>query len=55
MNLPQIIYVAINLAGFGIILARHGEPREDNYNAGSAFVALLIEFGLLWWGGFFNG
>lgn len=55
MNLPQILYIGLNMIGFGVHLAKHGQPREDKYNAGTAFVSLMIEIGLLWWGGFFNG
>jgi hypothetical protein len=50
---PQGILLAMTLLGFGIVAAKHGEPRS-NYSFPTTFVAVGIELGLLYWGGFFS-
>lgn len=52
MKIPQILYIAINAIGFGIKL----EESRDNPNMKMlpTVLACAIEFGLLWWGGFFS-
>jgi hypothetical protein len=42
MNIYTIILIGIQLVGFGIILAKHGQKREGEHNAGIAFVAVCI-------------
>jgi hypothetical protein len=53
MGIPQIIIICLFCMSFGIVLAKNGEPR-DSYNAGISFLSLMMELGLLYWGGFFN-
>lgn len=52
---PQILYLLLSGAALVIAWEDHGKPREGTYNAVPAFVATLISWALLWWGGFFNG
>ena len=49
----QIIFLILALISFSVHLSYNGKPR-GNYNAGAAFIDLIITLGLLYWGGFFN-
>lgn len=51
---PQIIFIALNMIGLGIVLGKHGQP-HDAYSAWVAVTAVIIDMGLLYWGGFFAG
>lgn len=53
MAWPQITYIVIAALSLGIVLARHGEPREA-YSFWHAVTNSAISFGLLYAGGFFN-
>jgi hypothetical protein len=52
-GIPQIIVIVSMAASLGVVLAKNGEPR-GNYNLLVTFIATIIDFGLLAWGGFFN-
>jgi hypothetical protein len=52
-GVPQFILVALLILGLGVSIAKHGQPRE-NYHGGITFLATIIEFVLLYWGGFFK-
>lgn len=54
MGIPQICYIVIIALGLGITLAKHGEPKEDNYNFFTALFGAFIQVGLLILGGFFK-
>ncbi len=54
MNAPQIIYLALNAIGLGVALAKHGQPRDENYNFFMSSIAAGIQIALLAWGGFFG-
>lgn len=54
MGIPQICYIVIITLGLGISLAKHGEPKEDNYNFFTALIGAAIQIGLLILGGFFG-
>jgi len=51
--LPQIITLCLMFSGFVLAFAKKGESKGV-YEPGWAFVAVVIEFALLWWGGFFK-
>lgn len=53
MGTPQIILIVLFALGGGVTMAKHGQSRAD-YNFGTWFVAMAIEVGLLYWGGFFG-
>lgn len=42
MNIYSFILIGIQLIGFGIVLAKHGQKREGEHNAGMAFVVLCV-------------
>ena len=55
MGTPQIIYLAVNLFGLGVIAAKTGQPREGKHNvlvSGGLWCAVILP--LLYWGGFFS-
>lgn len=54
MGVPQICYIILITLGLGISLAKHGEPREDNYNFFATLLSASIQIGLLILGGFFR-
>lgn len=53
MKVPQIIYLALMMMDIGISLAKHGEPKNQKYNAWITSVSVAITVALLKWGGFF--
>ena len=53
MNWARIVLLCLLVAGWMVNLVKNGEERPP-YSAGSATVALAIEIGLLWAGGFFG-
>lgn len=54
MEAPQIIMICLFVFDLAINMAKHGETKEEKYNAGIAFLSIIINTGLLWWGGFFG-
>jgi len=55
MEAPQIIMVCLFVFNLAIHMAKHGETKEgEKYNAGITFLSIMIETGILWWGGFFG-
>lgn len=53
MGTIQMVYLAIMLLNLGIHLAKHGEPRNENYNFWMCLIASVIEYAILKYGGFF--
>jgi hypothetical protein len=51
---PQIVYLALMFASFGIHLARHGQPMVGNHNGLLSFFCLCVTFLILYCGGFFS-
>lgn len=54
MHAPQIIIIVLQALGLGIALQQHGQPKTGKHNFGTMLVATCINFGLLYWGGFFS-
>lgn len=54
MGIPQIFMIVLWGAGLGIEAAHHGERKNENHNFWVTLFAVLVEFGLLTWGGFFK-
>jgi hypothetical protein len=52
--LPQLLLVVLCLLSMGITIEKHGKPREGNENAWFSFISLIIQFVILWWGGFWD-
>lgn len=53
MRAPQIIWIILTAMDFAIVLVKNGTPKGD-YDVGIYIVALAVNIGLLWWGGFFT-
>ncbi|MGL6174821.1 MAG: hypothetical protein ACRC1P_09490 [Cellulosilyticaceae bacterium] len=51
---PQTIYLVIVLIGTGVALSDHGKPRKGNENFITFLIGTAIQFGLMYWGGFFG-
>lgn len=54
MGIPQIIYIILLAMNLGVALAKHGQPKNTNYNFVAQLIAVIIEAGVLYWGGFFS-
>lgn len=52
MGWPQVTYIVLTALGFGLTLAKHGQPR-DPYNFWHAIFGSGLMFGILYAGGFF--
>ena len=50
---PQGIYLVLLLLSLGLVLAKHGEPREP-YNIWVTLFGTALTLALLYWGGFFG-
>lgn len=50
---PEGIWIGLTMASLLLIAAQHGCPRDGKHNFALAFMAALINIGLLYWGGFF--
>lgn len=51
---PQITFLVLYVLNLGVALAKHGEEEIRQYNFISRTVGILIQIGLLYWGGFFS-
>lgn len=51
---PQGIILGLMLLADGMALAKHGEPKESDYNILASLAGTAIMVGLLYWGGFFK-
>jgi hypothetical protein len=54
MNIYLIIYLVLNVLGLGIIMAKHGEPKDGNYSFWRSLFSLGLELFLLYKAGLFN-
>lgn len=52
--IATIILIALEILYLGIHLAKHGEPREDNYNFWYQLISFIIVMVLLYFAGVFN-
>jgi hypothetical protein len=55
MNAPQIIVIAASALSIGISFAKHGEPADVTHSLPRTMLAVALNIGLLYWGGFFGG
>lgn len=55
MGIPQIVYLVLMCMGFGLAIAKHGEPQEGMHNIWVDLISQAITLALLAWGGFFSG
>ena len=54
MNAPQITIIALYALSLGMTLAQHGKPKTGTHSFWVALIGTAINFGILYWGGFFN-
>ncbi len=52
--IPQIIYLILLGIAICDAIHKHGKPKTGNYDATPIFIGILIQFIIMWWGGFFN-
>lgn len=49
MNVGLLVFYLALAVGFGISLARHGQPKKGNECIWTTIVALMITLVLIWW------
>lgn len=49
----QVIFIGIELLGFGIAAAKHGQPK-GNYSVWGTLIGIAIDITILALGGFFS-
>jgi hypothetical protein len=54
LHWPQLLVIVLTVMGVGIHMAKHGEKRDDYFNAGSMFLISVFEMWVLYMGGFFG-
>ena len=52
---PQIIMIVFAAISLLLNAYLHGKPKEGKYSFWVTSIGWVIQMGLLWWGGFFNG
>ncbi len=52
--IPQIIYLILLGIAICDAIHKHGKPKTGNYDATPIFIGILVQFIIMWWGGFFN-
>ena len=54
MRIPQILLTSLYLIALFAAAKKNGQPKEGVYNFQNAYIMVSIQFGLLYWGGFFD-
>lgn len=54
IGLPEMLMLILIAWGFTITAVKHGKPRNEEYNAKSSALGLIVMLILLYWGGFFS-
>lgn len=49
-----IILLVLYVSSWGVVLAKHGEPKKEKYNIFTYTIMLALELWLLYKGGLFN-
>lgn len=52
--IPQLIMIIVFAISFGIHIAKHGEEKDEKYNAFVMLLAIISESLILYLGGFWN-
>ena len=50
----QIIYLVLLFVGLLIEANQHGKDKKGKHNFFTSFIAMTIQIGLMYWGGFFD-
>ena len=51
---PQLIFIVLVFISLLFNARDHGKPKKGNDNFWFPFIAAVIKFSLLYWGGFFD-
>lgn len=54
LHWPQMLYLAMCVAGLCLETIRHGKPKTEKYDIWTSLIAQTLIWALLWWGGFFG-
>ena len=54
MGIPQVLLIVLWTLGLIISIVKHGQPTGDEYNAYFRFIAICIQWAILYAGGFFG-
>lgn len=54
MHAAQITLISLWGVNFGLVWAKHGQPRTDKHDAWVQLTALAVVAAILWWGGFWG-
>ena len=54
IGIPEAIFLVCLGLNAGVVIVKHGKPRENNYNIFVTLLDNMILLTLLYWGGFFN-
>ena len=54
MGAPQIAYLVLMGLSMGVSIADHGKTEVKKENCVTTLIAIAIQFGILFWGGFFG-
>ena len=54
MNIYIIILLILHVLGLGFTLAKHGEPKDGEYNFFHSLIGFIVTWALLYYGGVFN-
>ena len=49
-----IIYLALQLISLGLVIGKHGDPKEGTWNAWGYLIAVSVDLWLLYKAGLFN-
>lgn len=52
--IPQIIFIGLTCINLGVILGKHGKPREGNHSIWIQLISEAITLTILYYGGFFD-
>lgn len=46
---PIIILIVLSALSLGLVMAKHGTPKEEKYNVWVTLVSLIVNWGLILW------
>lgn len=50
----RILFVLLMMLGLGVVLAKHGQYKNEKYNFWVSLISCVLQVLLLWGGGFFS-
>jgi hypothetical protein len=49
MKTALILLFALTMLNLGVSIAKHGEPKNTNYNFFHSLIGACVEWGLIYW------